>query len=159
MPISDEKVEEIMTAFKDMMLELKRVQTENSKLHSEMLNLMKEKASTPSTASKVKDEDDGQDYGRTHKTHGRPKPKRPVITEEVDDLEWIIFKDSWNRYKTMTQLEETKEVCLELREACSAEVNRLLYDYVGADELNKPALKEGNTDGIHQKGCSQIDSP
>ena len=86
--------------------------------------------------------DDGQDYGRTHKTHGRPKPNRPVITEEVDDLEWIIFKDSWNRYKTMTQLEETKEVCLELREACSAEVNRLLYDYVGADELNKPALKE-----------------
>jgi len=143
MPISDEKVEEIMVAFKDMMLEMKRVQTENSKLHSEMLNMMKEKTATSSTtasstASNVKEED----VGRTQKTHGRPKPKRPVITEEVDDLEWIIFKDSWNRYKTMTSLEEDKEVCLELREACSAEVNRLLYDYVGAVELNNPALKE-----------------
>jgi hypothetical protein len=142
MPISDEKVEEMMTAFKDMMQEMKRVQTENSKLHNEM-HSMREKGGSTSSEPRHKYEDDEQDDNRNHKkTHGRPKPKRPVITEEVDDLEWVIFKDSWKRYKTMTKLEENEEVCLELREACSTEVNRLLYDYVGATELNKPTLEE-----------------
>ena len=131
-----------MTAFKDMMLEMKRVQTENSRLHNEVITMMKNKSETASSDAKAKENNDDNDDSRSQRTHGRPKPKRPVITEVVNDLEWVIFQDSWKRYKTMTQLEENKEICLELREACSPEVNRLLYDYVGAEELNKSSLKE-----------------
>ena len=106
MPFSDEKVEEIMTAFKDMMGQMSRVQAENSKLHNEMLAIMKEKSSVSFSDTGNKHEDDDQDDRRPHRTHGRPKPKRPVITEESDDLEWVIFQDSWKHYKTMTKLEE-----------------------------------------------------
>jgi hypothetical protein len=58
MPFSDEKVEEIMTAFKDMMGEMKRVQTENSHLHNEMLALMKEKSSASISDPRSRHEDD-----------------------------------------------------------------------------------------------------
>ena len=72
----------------------------------------------------------------------RPKPNRPSIDAETDELNWIIFQDNWKRYKMMADLEEEKEICLELRETCSSEVNRLLYQYKGADALNANDLKE-----------------
>ena len=140
MPIADEKVEEILTAFKDMMLEMKRVQAENSELHKAMISLLKEKIAAPPSSptadgSNVSYSESSQPL-KTQSTN-RPKPTRPIINEEVDDLEWIIFQDSWNRYKTMTGLVDEATICLELREACSADVNRPLYDYVGAGMLNK----------------------
>ena len=69
----------------------------------------------------------------------RPKtksPDRPVINANTDEQEWELFKDSWNRYKTMTGITDVNMLRLELRAACSQDVNRLLFEYVGADSLD-----------------------
>ena len=69
----------------------------------------------------------------------RPKtksPDRPVINTDTDEQEWELFKDSWNRYKTMTAVTDVNMLRLELRAACSQDVNRLLFEYVGAEALN-----------------------
>jgi len=141
--VADEALEQVLVAFKDMMVEVKRMQQENSHLQTELISLLKERSAPPVGPKKENNGDTpAVDTKSFNKHSSRPKPQRPVINEEVDDLEWVIFQDSWKRYKTMTGLEDEKEICLELREACSTEVNRLLYDYVGADELNKNTLKE-----------------
>ena len=63
-------------------------------------------------------------------------PDRPVINADTDEQEWELFKDSWNRYKTMTAVTDANVIRLELRAACSQDVNRLLFEYIGAETLN-----------------------
>ena len=66
----------------------------------------------------------------------RPRPNRPNVEGNIDDHEWELFKDSWRRYKTMTNLTTTEEIRLELRAACSNEVNKLLFEIIGAATLD-----------------------
>ena len=72
----------------------------------------------------------------------KAKPTRPTIETEVDDLGWQIFVDAWARYKKMSELINEEETCLELRECCSVEVNKLLYEFTGKDNLNSSKLTE-----------------
>ena len=72
----------------------------------------------------------------------RPPPKRPSIESNMSDTDWAIFEDAWNRYKQMAKLSEVDDINLELRAACSDEVNKLLFEYVGPDELNKANVTE-----------------
>eukprot|EP00111_Clytia_hemisphaerica_P019198 TCONS_00056705-protein len=46
-------------------------------------------------------------------------PERPIINADTDEQEWELFKDSWNRYKTMTAVTDVNMLRLELRAACS----------------------------------------
>ena len=55
----------------------------------------------------------------------KPKPTRPKIEAHYDDISWNIFKQKWKQYKSITGIRERKEVCLELMEACSEQVERL----------------------------------
>ena len=66
------------------------------------------------------------------------KPERPVINAGIDDREWVLFLDTWARYKTMLDIRDTDVVAIrmELRTACSVEVNKLLFEYVGPETLN-----------------------
>ena len=69
----------------------------------------------------------------------RPKTKAPdrlVINTNIDEREWELFKDSWHRYKTMTAITDPNLIRMELRAACSQNVNRLLFEYVGATVRN-----------------------
>ena len=70
------------------------------------------------------------------------KPTRPRIDADIGDLEWQIFEDAWCRYKRLAELEIEDEICLELRECCSSDVNKRLYEFNGKDTLNDPRLKE-----------------
>ena len=72
----------------------------------------------------------------------KAKPTRPKIDAEVDDLGWQIFVDAWARYKRISELEDMEETCLELRECCSTDVNKLLFEFMGKDELNARDLTE-----------------
>ena len=63
-------------------------------------------------------------------------PDRPVINTDTDAREWELFKDSWSRYKSMTAITDPNFVRMELRAACSQDVNRLLFEYVGSESLN-----------------------
>ena len=66
------------------------------------------------------------------------KPDRPIINAGIDDREWALFMDTWTRYKSMIGLSDTDEATVrqELRTACSPEVNKLLFEYVGAQILD-----------------------
>ena len=66
----------------------------------------------------------------------RIKPERPTIEADSTDNKWIIFKDAWTRYKQMAKLENVNDIRNELRSACSASVNEMLFNFVGPDALN-----------------------
>ena len=65
----------------------------------------------------------------------RSKPDRPVITADCTDNQWIIFLDAWKRYKQMSKLSDPVEIKNELRSACDATVNEMLFNFVGPDTL------------------------
>ena len=66
----------------------------------------------------------------------RKNPDRPTINAGLDDREWALFNDTWTRYKTMINVVEVGAIRMELRAACSDDVNKLLFEYVGTDILD-----------------------
>ena len=75
----------------------------------------------------------------------KSKPNRPVISERMKKTEWAVFLDAWVRYKKRSKLDDTmhvKEICLELRDACTKEVGEHLYHFIGSSKLNDVALTE-----------------
>jgi len=45
---------------------------------------------------------------------GRTKrPDRPIVNANIDEREWELFKDSWQRYKTMAGLTRVKNIRME----------------------------------------------
>ena len=72
-------------------------------------------------------------------TGGRTQPvrlERPAIASDTSDYKWIIFQDAWDRYKEMAKLTSPRDIKNELRSACSASVNDLLYNFIGPDALH-----------------------
>lgn len=76
-----------------------------------------------------------RDGGQPRKSLTR-RPDRHNIESDSSDGDRAIFIDSWNRYKEMCGLTEPTALRNELRTACAPEVNRLLFDMVGAEVLN-----------------------
>ena len=168
MPISDEKLEELLETVKTAMTEMSRVYKKNEELHTEMLKMFKmnmelqkgpeqqhqinvQSDITQSTESQNEHSqseerhNDSRDelFNHSRNLHpNRVKPKRPTVKDELDGLGWEIFTDAWKRYKKIANLSEQEEICMELRETCSEEVNQLLYQFVGSSELNRVNLSE-----------------
>jgi len=145
--ISDEKVEEVLSTITSLMKQMQEVtsqngdlQRKNNELHEEMIQMLK------STAKHQRwlpaDEDNAEESKPRLNRPNRPRPIRPIIEEGVDDFGWNLFLDKWQRYKQMTGVEGAREVCLELRDSCSPEVNRMLFEFIGADKLNDTHLTE-----------------
>ena len=76
--------------------------------------------------------------GNTNSRGKSKKPDRPIINAGIDDREWALFIDTWTRYKSMIGVDGTDVVVVrqELRTACSTDVNKLLFEFVGATTLN-----------------------
>ena len=72
------------------------------------------------------------------------KPDRPTIDRDLDDREWALILDKWTRYKTMCNIkpENVEMIRLELRAACSDDVDKLLFEFVGATVLDSCTEKE-----------------
>ena len=131
-----------------------RVVNENAQLHKEMITLLKGKIDTrhlEDINSDVKEDHEIAENYNLNRSYNnmnvktrpfRCKPTRPKIEAEVDDLGWQIFEDAWARYKKISELEDEGEAFLELRECCSSDVNKLLYEFMGNDELNANTLTE-----------------
>ena len=87
---------------------------------------------TPASATPANDGATGGTASASDKYKAK-KPERPIIQPNLDDQEWALFEDSWGRYKKMCKLDEgdVENVRLELRECCSPEVNKFLFEYVG----------------------------
>ena len=63
-------------------------------------------------------------------------PDCPIVNANIDEREWELFKDSWQRYKTMTGLINADSIRMELRAACSPDVNKLLFEFIGSTTLD-----------------------
>ena len=124
MTISDATVNKILETLQQQMQEIQYLRAENEAIKNEQRN--------KDNASGVK----------SRRGNATEKPKRPNIEVGIDDIDWAVFEDSWKRYKKMTAIEGDEQICLELRAACSIEVNKLLFEFVGADILNDPSLTE-----------------
>lgn len=146
MVISDEKVEEVLSTITSLMKQMQEVssqngdlQRKNNELHEEMIQMLKSTAKHQQWLPA--DDENEESKPRLNRTN-RPRPIRPIIEEGVDDFGWNLFLDKWQRYKQMTGVEDEHEVCLELRDSCSPEVNRMLFEFIGADKLNDSHLTE-----------------
>ena len=170
MTISEEKLDELITSLKDTIDEVKRSQRENATLQREMMSILKENMSLRMETQSIGneelppklnmevpeiqkftqhrdqtvDENNGNmlnPYLRSPPVR-RMKPKRPTVKDQLDGIGWDIFLDAWTRYKKIADLNDEEEICMELREACSEDVNQLIYQFVGATELNRVDLTE-----------------
>ena len=65
-----------------------------------------------------------------------------MIEEGVDDFGWNLFLDKWRRFKHSASLTDTEDIILELRDSCSDQVNRMLFEFIGFEELNREELTE-----------------
>ena len=130
MSLPTEQISEILKTMNDQMQEMQLLREENRDLPERNQTLQERQH--PGTAIK------------------REQPKRPIIEANSDDNDWSIFLDSWKRYKRMTRIASNEDIVLELRSACSTEVNKLLFEFTGESALNEEGLsEEGLLEMIH----------
>ena len=115
---SEEQIQRMLVLMEQQMTQLTTLQAENTQLRNNVAGVPPPQQQQQPPRPKTK------------------SPDRPVINADTDEQEWELFKDSWNRYKTMTAVTNVNMLRLELRAACSQDVNRLLFEYIGADALN-----------------------
>ena len=64
------------------------------------------------------------------------RPDRPVIHAGQTDNQWLLFLDTWERYKERSKLTKLESIRNELREVCVNDVNELLFELYGPQQLN-----------------------
>jgi len=153
MPLSDEKLEHILTVMTDSFQAFQAAQAESSKLNSDLIKMLQQQMAVQETninaQMKAKAEfNDSHEFNNypmdrmtAKKFSNKARPKRPTVEAEIDDVEWGIFLDKWRIYKAIAELED-HEICMELRETCSTAVYKLLYQFVGSNELNRADITE-----------------
>ena len=72
----------------------------------------------------------------TRQTNHTKKPDRPTVDSGMNDREWALLEDSWSRYKKMTNIVDLETIRMELRAACSVDVNKMLFECDGAETLD-----------------------
>ncbi len=122
----------MMDLIMEMMSSMKNIQKDNQMLNQQIMELTKDKLNMSSISEE----------GQKKKHLSRSKPNRPTIEVNMEEISWKIFLDDWDRYKRRAELEDKDDIILELRDACSADVNKLLYQFNGAQELNSRAMTE-----------------
>ena len=70
------------------------------------------------------------------------KIERPTIDADCTDNQWMVFCDSWSRYKEMASLTSVTEIRNELRSTCSSKINEMLFNFVGPNALNQASEDE-----------------
>ena len=63
------------------------------------------------------------------------KPDRPTIDLGASESQWDFFVDEWAIYKRRSGVSDD-DAKLELRAACSLELRRHLFDFIGSSSLN-----------------------
>ena len=84
------------------------------------------------------------------------KPSRPTIDIDTSESEWSVFEDQWARFKRMAKLTVIEEIRDNLRQCCSPQLNKRLFDVKGAATLNAASeedllswIKEIAVKGVH----------
>jgi len=113
-----------------MMMEMQRQQMEMNKQFADLMKQFIPTTSTSETATIP---------SQTLVNHrpNRAKVERPSIDADCTDNQWMVFCDSWYRYKEMASLTSTAEIRNELRSTCSSKINEMLFNFVGPNALNQ----------------------
>ena len=125
---TSEQVQQMIDLMQQQMTTINNVQAENTRLRD---TIAANNTATPATAAPTTST-------TTATRYNSKKPDRPNIETDLDDTEWVLFLDSWTRYKQMLNIPDTEVTIIrnELRAACSEQVNKLLFEYIGGDKLN-----------------------
>ena len=120
------------------------VQKDNSEFQRGMFKMFedRERERSEQAPQQLFKREDGPTGEDTRRKMTRPMAVRPIIEEGVDDFSWNLFLDKWQRYKQAIGVESEYEMCAELRECCSPEVNRMLFEFIGGEDLSSTDMTE-----------------
>ena len=102
---------------------------------------------------------------KTEQDNPRPylkKPNPPTIGLSSNENQWAFFIDEWDEYKRRCKLDTPEDVRSELRAACSEDLRRELFDFVGGPTLKtigekdllekiKTLAVKGSNKAVHRK--------
>jgi hypothetical protein len=132
---ADERMMKMMETVTEALCSMRNMQQDNQMMNRQILELTKEKLNmSPIPTDNVS--------GFQTRSVNRIKPTRPKIEAGMDEIDWKILLDNWGRYKRISELNDEEQICLELRDSCSNDVNKLLYQFIGSDDLNASELTE-----------------
>lgn len=129
----EDRMAKMMECVTEALVAMRNMQKDNQVMNQQLLEMTREKMSMSSIADSP---------SMAPKNTVRLKPTRPKIDAQMDEIEWKIFLDEWDRYKRRAELVDEEQIRLELRDTCSSDINRLLYQFIGAEELNDDELSE-----------------
>ena len=102
-------------------MEYQKLQTETVAAQNQSIEELKKELAT-AKSNKVKEQS--------------AKPTKPVVNAGQTDSQWLLFLDSWKRYKNLANLSNPERVRNELRAACADDVNELLFELHGPQQLD-----------------------
>ena len=86
------------------------------------------------------------------------KPVRPSVDIETTEGEWAIFDDQWSRFKRMAKLTAIVDIRDNLRQCCTDQLNKRLFDIRGSGALDNASevellawIKEIAVKGVHKE--------
>ena len=109
---TEQQIQAMLDAMKTQMDQVTRLQAENAELRTLVAQ-----------------------PGTRQASHTK-KPDRPTVESGMNDREWALFDDSWGRYKKMANITDLETIRMELRAACSTDVNKMLFEFVGSETLD-----------------------
>ena len=89
------------------------------------------------------------------KEHGK-RPEPPVIHAGQTDNQWLLFLDAWERYKGLSNLNKPERIRNELRDACAVDVNELLFELYGPQQLNSIMSEDQLLEAIHKVAVESV---
>ena len=97
----------------------------------------------------------GQNVGNVEKS---VKPVRPSVDVDTSEGEWAYFKDWWSQYKRMAKLVAVGGIRDNLRQCCTPQLDKRLFDIKGSETLNAATeedllkwIKEIAVKGVHKE--------
>ncbi len=78
----------------------------------------------------------GNNGGNAESTSRPVKAVLPTIDVDTTEGEWDVFEDNWGRYKRMAKLTVITEIRDNLRQCCTIQLNKRLFDVKGPATLN-----------------------
>ena len=116
---ADQRMTKMMEVVTEALISMRNMQHENQMMNKQILELTKDKLN-------VSNIEDPSVTGVQSTKSNRIKPTRPKIEGGMDEIDWKILLDDWGRYKRRSELLDEEQICLELRDSCSNDVNPLL---------------------------------
>ena len=118
-----------------MLETMQRQMEQNERQMSQMTALIEENRTLREAATATADtvqQTNNASYRQTTK-----KPDRPSIVAGMNDRDWEVFLDHWSRYKVMARITGADTIRMEIRACCTSDVNKILFEFVGSETLNR----------------------